>query len=312
MLGAIVIAENSDSSGTLADALSVVPVLGSSVLARSLERIRRGGYKVSVFASDVAADDGAQDEPSFSRDTNGWRSAAEQLSSFEARGLDTVLIARIGPYIECDLAVLQGWHRAQGEATTRAFDKEGPLDLWMVDPNRFRERDEMLCALRNRNHGSFEVQGYVNRLRGPNDYRQLVADILNLRCQARPVGVEARTGVWIAEGAQVARSARVVPPAYIGHGVRIAEDCLITRCSNVERNSHVDFGTAVEDSSILPNTYIGIGLDLAHSVVDGGEVVNLQHDVTLQITDPVVMRRTTRGQSRSLQSEIESNVVALS
>jgi NDP-sugar pyrophosphorylase family protein len=267
---------------------------------------------VSVFASDSPAHGESQDEALFKPEGNVWHSASQQLSRFEETGLDAVLIARIGPYVECDLAVLLGWHRAHGEAITRAFDKEGPLDLWMVDPSRFCERDEMLGALRNRSSVAFEVQGYVNRLQGPKDYRQLVADILSLRCQARPLGVETRTGVWMADGAQVARTARIVAPAYIGHGVRIAEECLVTRCSNVERNSQIDFGTAVEDSSILPNTYIGIGLDLAHSVVDGGEVVNLRHDVKLQITDPVVMRRNTRGQSRSLQSEIESNVVALS
>ena len=66
---------------------------------------------------------------------------------------------------------------------------------------------------------------------------------------------------------------------------------MITRCSNVEMNSYVDFGTAVEDSSILSDTYVGIGLDLSHSVVDGGDVLNLQHHVHLHITDPVVMRR---------------------
>ena len=95
----------------------------------------------------------------------------------------------------------------------------------------------------------------------------------------------------MADGAQIARNARVVAPAYIGHGVRILDDCLITRGSTVEANSYVDFGTAIEDSSVLLDTYVGIGLDLSHSIVDGDEIVNLRHEVRLRISDPVVMRR---------------------
>jgi hypothetical protein len=36
---------------------------------------------------------------------------------------------------------------------------------------------------------------------------------------------------------------------------------------------------------------VGIGLDLAHSVVDGQSLVNLHHGVMLKIGDPVVMRQ---------------------
>jgi len=112
------------------------------------------------------------------------------------------------------------------------------------------------------------------------------------------------------EGAQVERGARVVAPAYIGRGVTIADECLITRGSNVESNSLIDFGTVIEDSSILPDTYVGIGLDLSHSVVDGSEVLNLQHGVRLRITDPVVVRRN--APHRNSQNGVELSEVILS
>ena len=41
----------------------------------------------------------------------------------------------------------------------------------------------------------------------------------------------------------------------------------------------------------MPNSYVGIGLDLAHSVVDGQTLTNLHHGVMLKIGDPVVMRQ---------------------
>ncbi len=88
------------------------------------------------------------------------------------------------------------------------------------------------------------------------------------------------------------RDARVVaaPPLLAGES-RIGEQCLITRCSSVENNCQIDYGTVVEDSSILSNTYVGIGLDLSHSIVDGSGLMNLERDVSLEIADPCVIRQ---------------------
>jgi NDP-sugar pyrophosphorylase family protein len=157
------------------------------------------------------------------------------------------------------------------------------------------------------------VRGYVNRLVSPTDFRRLVVDGLSARCRLRPHGVETRPGVWICEGAQIGRGSRMVAPAYVGRNVQIMEDCLITRGSNVESNCQIDFGTAVEDSSILSDSYVGIGLDLCHSIVDGSNLINLRHNVTLEITDPVVMRKiAVRGGDRRPWADIERGQMALS
>ena len=94
------------------------------------------------------------------------------------------------------------------------------------------------------------------------------------------------------------RSARIVAPAFIGRNCKVGDQCLITRGSNIESNSEVDYGTVVEDSSVLSNTYVGIGLDLSHSIVDGDNLLNLQHEVTLKITDPVVLRHVRSSKFR--------------
>jgi NDP-sugar pyrophosphorylase family protein len=101
------------------------------------------------------------------------------------------------------------------------------------------------------------------------------------------------------QGAQVERGARIVAPAFIGRNSKVADQSLITRGSNVESNSHVDYGTVIEDSSVLSNTYVGIGLDLSHSIVDGDNLLNLQHGVMLKIGDPVVLRHMKENRDRS-------------
>jgi UDP-3-O-[3-hydroxymyristoyl] glucosamine N-acyltransferase len=63
------------------------------------------------------------------------------------------------------------------------------------------------------------------------------------------MGREIKPRVWVDDGAQLHRRARVVAPAYIGRASSVREDTLITRFSNVESFCEVDYGTAIEDDS---------------------------------------------------------------
>lgn len=290
-----------------------VHVLGRSTIARMVESLRLAGVdEISVVEENSRFSRGNRKAGVPHRDQEGmWRHAAEEIGKYQVKGCDAVLVVCTGSYVECDWLSLFERHREHGEPITRTFDQEGPVDLWVVNPAHVPHDQDLSMFLQTASAADCAVEGYVNRLRGARDLRRLVTDILTLKCHARPQGFEVRPGVWLGEGAQVARNARIVAPAFIGCGVKIGEDCLITRCSNVEMNSYVDFGTAVEDSSILGDTYVGIGLDLSHSVVDGGDVLNLQHHVHLRITDPVVMRRLAakvRQDSQIVFEERESSL----
>jgi carbonic anhydrase/acetyltransferase-like protein (isoleucine patch superfamily) len=288
--------------------IASVSVLGCSTVTRTVESMRRAGFTdISVLGTNPwNARVG-----SVSGEERAWRIAAEELDIRKEKNLGAVLIMRTGQYVECEWPLLIEQHRGYGEAVTRAFDREGALDLWVVDPCRFRAEENLLAALRAAKAAECAVGGYVNRLQGARDLRRLASDMLSLRCRVRPNGTEIRPGMWMAEGTQIARNARIVAPAFIGRGAKISDDCLITRCSNVEANSCIDFGTAIEDSSVLSDTYVGIGLDLSHSVVDGSEILNLNHQVRLRIGDPVVLRRDSPKTQHS-QSVFEAKEMALS
>lgn len=291
------------------DSIASVPVLGCSTVARTVESMRRAGIiDISILGMNVWSGKTGV----ISSEEQAWRIAAEELKIRKEKDLDAVVITRTGPYVECEWPSLLEQHGGYGETVTRAFDREGALDLWVVNPRRFRAEENLPGALESAKMGEFAVGGYVNRLRGARDLRRLASDMLSLRCGVRPNGTEVRPGMWMAEGTQIARKARVVAPAFIGRGVKLSDDCLITRCSSVEANSCIDFGTAIEDSSVLSDTYVGIGLDLSHSVVDGSEIVNLNHEVRLRISDPVVLRRDTAKVQRNSQSVFEMKEMAVS
>ena len=221
---------------------------------------------------------------------DAWLGATQILRRHKEPGIDVTFLVRAAAYVELDPVDALRFHREQQQVVTRAFDEDGPLDIWIIDTAR-AESEDILFMLGESEPARYAVQGYVNRLEEARDLRRLAVDSLSSRCRLRPQGSETRPGVWIDEGAQVHRTARIVAPAFVGRKSKVEEQCLITRCSNVESNCQIDYGTVVEDSSILSNSYVGIGLDVAHSIVNGNKLLNLERDVTLEIADPNMIRR---------------------
>lgn len=300
MVGALVIVGSSEA-GTAETQLSSSPMqfergcvscielLGRTVLGRTIEEFLRGRIdSVAVIASSPFASAViGHERVGFFTAHDVWQKAWEKAGTFNA---EAVLVVRLGGYVEFDPADLLQFHRDQGKAVTRAWSDDGSLDVWVIDPEILQQNDALLSCLESEDSARYFVPGYVNHLESARDLRQLITDGLGGRCQFRPQGTEIRPGIWLGHGAEVERTARLVAPVYIGRASKIADQCLITRGSNVESNAKVDYGTVVEDSTVLSNTYVGIGLDLSHSIVDGDNLLHLQHGVSLKISDPVVLR----------------------
>jgi hypothetical protein len=287
-----------------AEILACVEVVGQSVLERTIENLWRTGVsEISIFVDRSLTPFGFSDggNTSLHPTNNVWRDAAAKFEEYREAGVDTVWIVRVGPHIEMEFADMMRFHSERGPAITRAVDSAGPLEVWVAHPERFSGNARLpeLLLIGAERYG---VSGYVNRLETPRDLRRLAVDSLTSRCRLRPQGLETRSGVWMAPGAQVDRGARIVAPVFIGRGAKISEQCLITRCSSVESNCDIDYGTVVEDSSILAGTYVGIGLDLSHSVVEGDYLLNLRHDVMLRINDPVVLRHVRTDKNHADRS----------
>lgn len=289
-----------------------VDLLGQSVLSRTVDSLKNAGVEsMFAFAPQYQSLASHAQHRALALDT--WKAAEFRFAKCKDEAAETVLIASCGAYAEFDVAEMLAFHQEQGESVTRGLAADGPLDLWLVDPSRFSGSGNLAAELSTVDSAYYEICGYVNRLDSAQDFRRLVLDSFNSRCRLRPRGVEVRPGVWMAENVEIGRGARVVAPAFIGKNVKIGDDCLITRGSNVEQSSEIDFATAIEDSSILQKTYLGIGLDLSHSIVDGSMLWNLQHDVTLEITDPVVMRPTVASKRERRQwADVEESGVGLS
>ena len=291
-----IVTRGGDHESLIAESLACIDIMGRSVTERTIERFARAGVDaISVLVPVEMADSVPPIPISFENlkvqlvaDVSS--AIAKKLKDFSRDSVEHAFVISASVYTETDLLDLFYFHREARQAATRAFDSEGRLSLWVVDCAKAQDADLEDLLSQAEGAPSYFIKDYVKRLSHPQDVRSLVSDSLRGRCGMRPSGLELKPGIWVDEGAEIHRRARIVAPAYIGRASKILEDTLITRCSNIERDCYVDYGTVVEDSSILPNTHIGIWLDVCHAVANGNRLLSLARGVTLEISDRSIMR----------------------
>lgn len=274
-------------------------VLGATVVERVTMRLRGAGISQISLISSVGPDAQTQVERSAHRarvaavpatKDSFWQSAEGAFEQFRKSGADLILVLRVGAYVELDYEELIQHHidKRCRMTSVNAGDGEA-LGVFVVDASR---RGDATTLLRSRlqtvrdDCERFVATGYVNRLRSVAEFRRLAIDGLLERNAIRPLGKELKPGVWAGEGAQIHRKARILAPAYIGVHSKVRAAALVTRNSVIEHHSEVDCGTVVENSTILPFTYIGAGLDVMHSVVGFRRVAHLARDIAVEIHDP--------------------------
>ncbi len=177
--------------------LVCVDVLGRSVAVRLMDEMRRAGIDMISLVGDVSDVPASTIDPGVSlmpcSTEVAWRTARQDLITGQQSGVEAMLIIRAGAYVDLDLKDALQAHNDQGQATTRVFDKQGPLNMWIVDPARFSGSQDLLIDLQEDPSARYFVSGYVNRLERPRDLRQLVVDGLTSRCGLRPQGTEIRS-----------------------------------------------------------------------------------------------------------------------
>ncbi len=281
----------------LAGPLACFDILGRSMVERTVERFARADVEfVTVLVAaeklhGASVSTGTFDRLNVQVVADVFSAIAQSLKDYSQRGIAHSFVVPASVYADTDLLDLFYFHREARQAATRGFDREGPLDLWVVDCAKAQQSGlESLFSRAQEPGASYFIRDYVCRLTHPRDLRRLVSDALCGRCAMRPSGREIKPGIWVEEGAEIHRRARIVAPAYIGSRSKVQEDTLITRLSSIEKDCYVDCGSVIEDSSILANTHIGIWLDVCHAVASGNKLLSLGHEVVVEISDPSVMR----------------------
>jgi hypothetical protein len=273
-------------------------VLGLPVSERVGRQLQNFGVSHITFISDPPCDSGqfahtinfAHSMPHIHAEGEQlWQAAEDTFVKYAEDGADLVFALRLGPYVEVDYEVLMQHHLDRHCAVTMAVDsKNEPLGLFVLSASArtdaaalFKSRMQRM----RRESAPFQVKGYINRLETGADLRRLAVDGLLAKNAIRPEGKEIKPGIWAGTGARIHRKARVIAPAFIGTHAKVRAAALITRASVIEHHSDVDCGTVVENSSVLPFTRVGAGLDVMHAVVGFHRLAHLRQNVEVEIAD---------------------------
>lgn len=286
--------------------LALLDVVGKSVVQHAADRLRRAGVEaITTLTAEMPLEHAGEDEQEARRNSL-WRAVEEAFSAYASEGVESVLLLRLGPYAEFDVSDLLRFHRERGQNATLICDTGGPLEAAIVQAGR---RNDAVFLIRNGMRSTrlaaepYLTPAYVNRLESARDLRRLAQDSLLQRCGIRPQGHELKPGVWVAEYARIHRTARVLAPAFVGAHAKLRAATVVTRCSTVEHHAEVDCGTVLEDTSILPFTYVGRGLDAAHAVAGFGRVAHLRRHGEIEIADARLLGSVTASASwRMLKS----------
>jgi hypothetical protein len=276
--------------------LATLDVAGKSTIQRMAERLQQYGISSISTVVEAAIPSGVRNFglPSdvscvSAAPDRFWRMAESVFNDMAQSGAELVILVRLGAYAEVDFEKLVQFHLDRKERVTRMALDDRMLEIFCISASRRNDAASLFrtqLAHCRSECPAFQHDGYLNPLATARDLRQFAIDILLRQTQTCPAGKEIKPGVWTAPGAMIEKGARVLAPAFVGSLSRIRSGAVITRCSSVERHAEVDCGTVIENSTVLPFSYVGAGLDLAHSIAGMGHIVNLHRDVTVSIVDP--------------------------
>ncbi len=268
-------------------------VLGKNLTDRAVDRLRAARVEAPVVI--VEGEDAHHLFPSRSPSADKflatWEAAvASQLNA----GIHSLLLMRLDSYVDFDAAHLLDFHHSSSASLTHAYSHKSALEVAVVDAAQLRAGTDsyrtrlsrMVAKLRR-----YEFAGYVNRLRHPQGFRTLAQDGLLGRAGLVPVGKEVSPGIWMANGVRIDASASIVGPAYVGASTEIKASCKVVGATTIERDCKIDFGTTVNDCSVLPETYVGIGLNVRRAIVGKKHLFNLDRDVEIEISDNKIIGR---------------------
>ncbi|MBO0910950.1 MAG: hypothetical protein J2P13_04085 [Acidobacteria bacterium] len=261
-------------------------LLGHNLVDLVMAKIdRAGGGRPSILREEPGPAGFPLPRPASSEDfVLAWE---EAVASWISQQAELLLLVRAGTYMELEFAELIRFHRERGAPVTEAYTKDGPLDVAIVSAAALRGDGSSSKALSKLIgcEQRFYYSGYVNRLRTPRDFMQLVDDGLNRRSELRPAGAEQAQGIWLGEGADVDPTCVIEGPAFVGSLTRVNSCCTVKPGSAIESGCDIDSGTTVDGSWILPETYVGVGLNVRRSIVSNRKMFHLDRQTEVTILD---------------------------
>jgi hypothetical protein len=262
-------------------------VVGNNLFERTNAKLSEAGVKRPTVVRESISFSKLFREHSSNLDAclSAWE---QPLAELLQQGCDTLVLIGSTAYNDLDYQELLRFHMEREAGVTQVCAADGALEIAVISPAKLRGGGahnttpvDLLSTKRER----FFYDGYVNRLRNMGDFMQLVEDALYRRCALRPAAAEVANGLWIADNAEVDDSCIIGSPAFVGANTRIAACSNISGGSAIESACHIDSATVIKESWILPDTYVGVGLNVNRSIVSRQKMFHLDRRTEITVND---------------------------
>ena len=208
---------------------------------------------------------------------------------------------------------------------TGAFIFE-PAVLQYIAPHRTQEcHTDLMAALQQAEQSSYGyvMDGYWNPLLTFSDYQAAQLAVLNsiggvtkseaterIRHPYLEAG-EMQPGIWIGPNCIIHPTARLTPPLFIGAGCRIGPHTELGPETVIGAGVVLDEGVTIQQSTVLPRTYIGQFLHLAQRIAHRTDLIDIATGINIQIADPWLLTAVNPALPGSLLRTLMERALAL-
>jgi len=124
-------------------------------------------------------------------------------------------------------------------------------------------------------------------------------------------GREVEEGIWIARNVSLHPTVTMIPPVYVGENSRVSKGMRLGPNVVVVRDCVLDSNTTVQDSTILPGSYVGQALELDHVIIDRNKLINVRAGGETLVSDDFILSGIARTSLRENLTNLLSRVTAL-
>lgn len=185
-------------------------------------------------------------------------------------------------------------------AYTGAFIFE-PTVLPYIAPQGTQEcHTDLLVALQQveKSVYGYVMDGYWNPLLNFTDYQAAQLAVLanasrtplaepgqRIRHPYLEAG-EMQPGIWVGPNSIIHPTAQLRPPLFIGAGCRIGPNTELGPETIIGAGTVLDEGVTIQQSTVLPRTYIGQFLHLSQRIAHRTDLIDIASGINVQIADP--------------------------
>ncbi len=102
-------------------------------------------------------------------------------------------------------------------------------------------------------------------------------------------GVEVEPGIWLSRNVQIRPGVQIRAPVYVGDDSSIGSGVVLGPGAVIGHNCVLDNGSSVQESIVLPGSYIGGGLEISDSLVERNRLVNVRVGAVVQVSEDFIL-----------------------